>query len=160
MCSSDLTRIFAAQAATCAPVVAAIHRDSEIIPPVKPAPLSECVDTSLRIGNPADGAYVVQAVRESGGWAEAATNEEIIAAMRLLARTEGIWTETAGGTTLAVAKKLIEAGRIPRDESIVVCITGNGLKTLEAVRERLEPPMTIPATLAAFEERILGNGGA
>ncbi|MBI3911825.1 MAG: threonine synthase [Armatimonadetes bacterium] len=150
------TRMFAAQAATCAPVVTAVHRGSDIIPPMKPAPLAESVDTSLRIGNPADGPYVVQAVRQSDGWAEMATNEEIIAAMQLLARTEGIWTETAGGTTLAVAKKLIEQGRIRRDETTVICITGNGLKTLEAVRERLGKPIPIAATLAAFEERVLG----
>jgi threonine synthase len=150
------TRMFAAQAATCAPVVQAIHSESDIIRPVKPAPPSECVDSSLRIGNPADGPYVAQVIRESGGWGEAATNEEIIDAMKLLARTEGIWTETAGGVTLAVTQKLLRQGRIDPDQSLVICITGNGLKTLEAVRERIGSPTTIRPTLGSFEERVLG----
>jgi threonine synthase len=149
------TRVFAAQAATCAPVVQAIHQGTDLIRPVKPKPVSESVDTSLRIGNPADGPYVVQAVKESGGWAEAATNDEIVAAIRLLAATEGIWTETAGGTTLAVTRKLIENGRIDRDARTVVCITGNGLKTVEAVRERIGVPITIAPTLRSFEQLVL-----
>ena len=151
------TRVFAAQAEACAPVVQAIHAGTDIIRPVKPRPVAESVDTSLRIGNPADGPYVAHAVRDSGGWAEAATDDEIIAAIRLLASTEGIWTETAGGTTLAVARKLIESGRINPDESTVVCITGNGLKTLEAVKDRIGAPTTIAPTLASFEERVLAR---
>lgn len=148
-------KIYGAQAETCAPVVHAIHQESDLIRPVKPKPMSESVDSSLRIGNPADGPYVAQAVLNSGGWAEAASNEEIIEAMQLLARTEGIWTETAGGTTLAVAKKLIEQGRIPKDEPIVVCLTGNGLKTLEAVKDRIGAPALISPRLADFEEKVL-----
>ncbi len=151
------TRVFAAQAEACAPVVRSVHADTDIIRPVKPRPVSESVDTSLRIGNPADGPYVVHAVRDSGGWAEMATDDEIIAAIRLLAATEGIWTETAGGTTLAVAKKLIEQGKIDPDGSTVVCITGNGLKTLEAVKDRIGAPATIAPTLASFEERVLAH---
>jgi len=151
------TRVFAAQAETCAPVISAIHGENDIIRPVKPKPLSESVDTSLRIGNPADGPYVAQAVRSSGGWGEMASNDEIIGAIQLLARTEGIWTETAGGTTLAVAKKLIEQGKIDRDGSTVVCITGNGLKTLEAVKDRIGAPTTILPTLGSFEERVLAR---
>jgi threonine synthase len=149
------TRVFAAQAEACAPVVRAVHQGTDLIAPVKPRPVSESVDTSLRIGNPADGPYVVHAVRDSRGWAEMATNDEIVAAIQLLAATEGIWTETAGGTTLAVAKKLIEQGRIDPDGTAVVCITGNGLKTLEAVKERIGSPTTIAPTLASFEERVL-----
>lgn len=151
------TRIFAAQAGTCAPVVQAIHKGTDAVLPVKPKPLSESVDTSLRIGNPADGLYVVQAVQETGGWADMATNEEIVSAIRLLAATEGIWTETAGGTTLAVTKKLIEAGKLDPDGSTVVCITGNGLKTLEAVRDRIGSATTIAPTLRSFEERVLAH---
>jgi threonine synthase len=117
--------------------------------------VAESVDTSLRIGNPADGPYVVHAVVESDGYAEMATDDEIIAAISLLARTEGIWTETAGGTTLAVARKLIEQGRIDPAGSTVVCITGNGLKTLEAVRDRIGAPIAIQPTLASFEEQVL-----
>jgi threonine synthase len=154
------TRVFAAQAEACAPVVRAMHAGTDLIRPVKPWPVSESVDTSLRIGNPADGPYVVHALRDSGGWAEMASNDEIIGAIRLLAATEGIWTETAGGTTLAVAKKLIEQGKINPDESTVVCITGNGLKTLEAVKDRIGAPTTIQPTLASFEERVLAGIGA
>jgi threonine synthase len=150
------TRIFAAQAESCPPVIDAIHSSSDIIRPVKPWPVAESVDSSLRIGNPADGHYVVEAIRETGGWGEKATNGEIIEAIKLLARTEGIWTETAGGVTLAVTQKLIEQGRIPRNESTVVCVTGNGLKTVEAVAERVGEPARIKATLASFEEKVLG----
>ena len=151
------TRFFAAQAEACSPVVNAVHAETDIIRPVKPRPVSESVDTSLRIGNPADGPYVAQAVRSSGGWAEKATDDEIIAAIRLLAATEGIWTETAGGTTLAVAKKLIEQGKIDPGGSTVVCITGNGLKTLEAVKDRVGAPTPIAATLASFEAEVLAK---
>lgn len=153
------TKVYAAQAEACAPVIRSIHAGTDIIKPVKPRPVSESVDTSLRIGNPADGPYVVHAIRESGGWGEMASNDEIVAAIQLLAATEGIWTETAGGTTLAVAKKLIEQGRINPDESTVVCITGNGLKTLEAVKDRIGAPTTIAPTLASFEQRVLANAG-
>jgi len=151
------TRIFAAQAESCPPVVNAIHTNSDIIKPVKPWPMEESVDSSLRIGNPADGHYVVEAIRETGGWGEKATNAEIIEAIKLLARTEGIWTETAGGVTLAVAKKLIEQGRIPRDETTVVCVTGNGLKTVEAVADRVGAPCRIRPTVASFEEIVLDS---
>jgi threonine synthase len=151
------TRIFAAQAESCPPVVNAIHEGSDIIRPVKPWAMAESVDSSLRIGNPADGHYVVEAVRESGGWAEKASNGEIVEAIKLLARTEGIWTETAGGVTLAVTKKLIEQGRIARDEQVVVCVTGNGLKTVEAVAQRVGAPTRIKPTLNSFEENVLGS---
>jgi threonine synthase len=149
------TRMFAAQAGTCDPVIQAIHAGTDLIRPVKPKPPEECVDSSLRIGNPADGPYVVQVIQESGGWGEQATNEEIVEGMKLLARTEGIWTETAGGVTMAVTRKLIRQGRIDPDASLVVCITGNGLKTLEAVRERIGAPTTIRPTLSSFEEHVL-----
>jgi threonine synthase len=149
------TRMFAAQAATCAPVIQAIHAGTDLIRPVKPRPSEECIDTSLRIGNPADGPYVAQVIQESGGWGEAATNDEILDAMKLLAQTEGIWTETAGGVTVAVTKKLIQQGRIRPDQSLVICVTGNGLKTVEAVRERIGAPITIQPSLASFEQRVM-----
>jgi threonine synthase len=141
-------KIYTAQAAGCAPVVQALHKGSDLITPVKPATIAK----SIAIGNPADGFYVLKAVRESGGWGEAVTDREIIEGIQLLARTEGIFTEPAGGTTVAVTKKLIEQGRIPRDESIVVCVTGNGYKTLEAVLDTLEQPFRIAARLADFDE--------
>jgi len=110
------------------------------------------IASSIAIANPADGYYVIRAVRESGGWGESATDEEILDGIKLLARTEGIFTEPAGGTEVAVAKKLIETGRIPRDESIVISITGNGYKTLETVASAVEKPYTINATLQNFDE--------
>jgi threonine synthase len=145
-------KIYSAQAKGCNPVVDAIRAGRDLIKPVKPKTIAK----SIAIGNPADGFYVVQAVKQSGGWGEDATDEEIVDAIKLLARTEGIWTEPAGGTTLACAIKLIESGRIPRDESICVSITGNGLKTTEVVVGHLEPPTSIPAKLEAFDAVVNG----
>ncbi len=141
-------KIYSAQAAGCAPVVNALHRHTDLITPVKP----DTIAKSIAIGNPADGFYVLKAVKESGGWGEAVTDEEIVDGIKLLARTEGIFTEPAGGTTVAVTKKLIQEGRIPRDESIVISVTGNGYKTLEAVTGAVEQPFRIPAKLQAFDE--------
>jgi len=145
-------KIYSAQAGGCAPVVNAIHRESELIEPVKP----DTIAKSIAIGNPADGYYVLGAVRKSGGWGDSATDDEIVEGIKLLARTEGIFTEPAGGTTVAVTKKLIEKGRIPRDESIVICVTGNGYKTLEAVMDRVEEPHVIGARLGEFDELYSG----
>jgi threonine synthase len=141
-------RLYAAQAAGCAPIVQAIKKGADLFTPVKP----NTVASSIAIGNPADGYYVIQAVRESGGWGEAVTDEEILDGIKLLARTEGIFTEPAGGTEVAVTKKLVQQGKIPRDESIVISITGNGYKTLEAVSQSIEKPFTIRATLKDFDE--------
>jgi threonine synthase len=149
-------KIYTAQAAGCAPVVQALHKRTDLITPVKPQTIAK----SIAIGNPADGFYVLRAVRESGGWGEAVTDEEIVEGIRLLARTEGIFTEPAGGTTVAVTKKLIEQKRIPSDESIVISVTGNGYKTLEAVIDSVDQPYRIPARLADFDElhaRLTGN---
>jgi len=139
--------IYSAQAAGCAPVIHALHRGADLITPVKPATIAK----SIAIGNPADGYYVLKAVRETNGWGECATDPEIVEAIQLLARTEGIFTEPAGGTTVAVTKKLIEQGRIPRNESIVICVTGNGYKTLEAVDGAVERSFTIGHRLADFD---------
>jgi threonine synthase len=141
-------KIYSAQAGGCAPVVQALHKQTDLITPVKPATIAK----SIAIGNPADGFYVLRAVRDSGGWGEAVTDAEIVDGIRLLARTEGIFTEPAGGTTVAVTKKLIDQGRIPRNESIAISVTGNGYKTLEAVLESVEQPYRIPARLADFDE--------
>jgi threonine synthase len=110
------------------------------------------IASSIAIGNPADGYYVLQALHESGGWGESVTDDEIIEGIKLLARTEGIFTEPAGGTEVAVAKKLIESGRIPADECTVISITGNGYKTLETVASAVERPFTISATLRNFDQ--------
>ena len=141
-------RIYSAQAAGCAPIIQALHKGTDVVSPVKP----NTIASSIAIGNPADGYYVIQAVKESGGWGESVTDEEILGGIKLLARTEGIFTEPAGGTEVAVTKKLIESGRIPRDESIVISITGNGYKTLEVVAKSVEKPYTIAATLENFDE--------
>jgi len=141
-------KIYSAQAAGCAPIIEALHKGTDVVSPVKP----NTIASSIAIGNPADGYYVIQAVKESGGWGESASDKEILDGIKLLARTEGIFTEPAGGTEVAVTKKLIESGRIPRDESIVISITGNGYKTLEAVAKSVATPYTIAATLQEFDD--------
>jgi threonine synthase len=141
-------KIYSAQAAGCAPIINALHTGTDLINPAKP----NTIASSIAIGNPADGYYVVQAVKESGGWGDSVTDEEILEGIKLLARTEGIFTEPAGGTEVAVTRKLIQNGRIPRDESIVISITGNGYKTLEAVTRSIEQPYTITATLENFDQ--------
>ena len=149
-------KIYSAQAAGSAPVIHALHKGVDLITPVKP----DTIAKSIAIGNPADGFYVLRAVRESGGWGDSATDPEIIDAIKLLARTEGIFAEPAGGTTLAVALKLIKQGRIKPDETLVVSITGNGYKTLEAVSSAIERPFVIDARLREFDALLerLGYG--
>lgn len=144
------TKIYAAQATGCAPIVTAVKEHSEIIKPIKP----DTIAKSLAIGNPADGIYAAGTVRETGGWAEDVTDSEIVDAIKLLAACEGIFTETAGGVTVGVTKKLIEQGRIPPDESIVICITGNGLKTQKAVSEKIGEPIHIKPHIDSFEENV------
>ena len=148
------SKIYGAQATGCSPIVNAVKAGEELIRPVKP----NTVAKSLAIGNPADGYYSVKTIVDSGGWAEDVSDEEIIEAMQLLAETEGVFAETAGGVTLGVTKKLIEQGRIPKDESIVVSITGNGLKTQEAVQENVGEPTLINAKLSEFDELISKEG--
>lgn len=142
------TKLYVAQGEGCAPIVTAIKEDNEIIKPVKPKTIAK----SLAIGNPADGFYAYDVVKKSGGWAEEASDGEIIDAIKLLAETEGIFTETAGGVTVAATIKLIKEKRIPKDESIVICITGNGLKTQEVVADKLVKPLKIKPNLGSFEE--------
>ncbi|MDI6890105.1 MAG: threonine synthase [Thermodesulfovibrionales bacterium] len=144
------TKVFAAQATACSPVSTAIKQGSDIIRPVKPDPHS--IAKSLAIGSPAEGYDAIKAVRESGGYGEDISDDEIIEAIKLLARTEGIFAETAGGVTVAVTKKLINMGRIARDELTVICITGNGLKTQEALNGKTISPYYIKPNLASFEE--------
>jgi threonine synthase len=144
------TSMYAAQALGCGPIVTMIKKDSDVLVPVRPNTIAK----SLAIGNPADGYYAYRVVKDSGGHGEYATDEEIIEGMQLLARTEGIFTETAGGVTVAAAKKLIDAGRIPRDEPIVICITGNGLKTPDVLYDRLSVDVTIRPSLAVFDQAL------
>jgi len=143
------TRIFGAQAAGCNPITAAVKEKREFIKPVR---TPDTIAKSLAIGNPADGYYASDLMNKSGGYGEDATDAEIVEGMKLLAATEGIFTETAGGVTVAVAKKLIEKGYINKKETTVLAITGNGLKTLEAINGKLKEPATIEANLDEFEE--------
>jgi len=144
------TSMYAAQAAGCGPIVTMIKKDSDVLEPVRPNTIAK----SLAIGNPADGYYAYRVAKDSGGYGEHAQDEEIVAGMQLLARTEGIFTETAGGVTVAATKKLIESGRIPRDEPIVICITGNGLKTPDVFYDRLSVDVTIRPSLAVFDQAL------
>lgn len=142
------TKVFAAQADGCGPIAEAIKNDTDVIRPVKP----DTVAKSLAIGNPADGVYAYQAVKESGGGGEDVTDQEIIDAIKLLAETEGIFAETAGGVTLATTMKLLKQGKINPDESTVICITGNGLKTQEALLGHMDKEHHIEPKFAAFEK--------
>ncbi|MDX1763084.1 MAG: threonine synthase [bacterium] len=148
------TRVYGAQAAGCSPIVTAVKNEMDLFRPVKPYTIAK----SLAIGNPADGFYAIQTMTQSGGWGEEVTDEEIVAAMKLLAETEGIFTETAGGVTLGVTRKLIDQGRIGRDDSIVVCITGNGLKTQEAIAGQLGQHAVIDPKLSSFEALLSKKG--
>jgi len=142
------TRFFGAQATGCNPITAAVKGGTRDIRPVKP----DTIAKSLAIGNPADGYFATGVIADSGGWAEDASDGEILDAIRLLATTEGIFAETAGGTTLAVTQKLIAQGRIKPTDRIVIAITGNGLKTQEALK--LEELQSIEPKLSDFEALI------
>jgi threonine synthase len=144
------TRVFGAQAAGCNPIASAVKKQTNNIQPVKPATIAK----SLAIGNPADGYLAAGVIADSGGWAEDVTDEEIISGIKLLAETEGIFTETAGGVTVAVTKKLIEQGHIRPDDLTVIAITGNGLKTQEAIE--LAPPPVIEPRINQFEKLLSG----
>ena len=155
--SGELPRIHAAQAAGCAPVVNALDQGLEFPDPVRPSTIAK----SIAIGNPADGFQVVRTVRGTGGSGVASTDEEILTAIDLLAENEGIFTEPAGGATLAGAVSLIRRGAIPKNESVVVCITGNGYKTAaEVLNGRIEKPVEIGRSLADFENYLRDTGWA
>jgi len=143
-------RFSGAQAEGCSPIAQAYREERDFVKPVKP----NTVAKSLAIGNPADGVYALEIARKTGGNIESVTDAEIIEGIKLLAETEGIFTETAGGTTIAVLKKLVEAGKIDPDEATVVYITGNGLKTQEAVQGYIGEPLTIEAKLDSFERAL------
>ncbi|HEY2786366.1 MAG TPA: threonine synthase [Fimbriiglobus sp.] len=148
------TKMYGAQAAGCNPITDCVKAGRDRHKPVR-KPNTIC--KSLAIGDPADGAFAAKLIRDSGGWGEDVSDDEIVDGMLLLAQTEGIFAETAGGTTVAVAKKLIDAGRIPKDEEIVLCITGNGLKTQDCVFDTLAEPATIKPSLAEFETLTAGT---
>ncbi|HEX2301018.1 MAG TPA: threonine synthase, partial [Pseudonocardiaceae bacterium] len=145
-------RVFGAQATGCAPVSAAFKADRDVVAPVRP----DTIARSLAIGAPADGPYVLDSVRRTKGAIEDVTDAEVVEGIRLLARTEGIFAETAGGVTVACAKKLIESGRLDPDAETVLLITGDGLKTLDAVENEVGPRATVPPTTRAVLD-ALGN---
>jgi threonine synthase len=140
-------RFFGAQATGCSPISSAVKRGLARFEPQKP----QTIARSLAIGNPADGPYAIKQIRESGGWAEDVSDPEIVDAIKLLAETQGIFTETAGGVTTGVTQKLIREGRIAPTETTVVCITGNGLKTTDAIAAEFPVSEAIAPRLDVFE---------
>lgn len=146
-------RFFGAQATGCSPISSAVKRGLARFEPQKP----DTIARSLAIGNPADGPFAIQQIRESGGWADDVSDPEIVAGIKLLAETEGIFTETAGGVTVGVAQKLIREGRIAPRETTVVCITGNGLKTTDAIAAEFPVTEAIAPRLEAFEAYLEGR---
>jgi threonine synthase len=143
-------RVSGAQAAGCSPVATAFSEHHDYVRPVKPSTIAK----SLAIGNPADGIYALDVVRSSGGALAAVTDDELVEGMLLLARTEGIFAETAGGVTIATLGKLAAAGVVRPDERVVAYVTGHGLKTIEAVAPRAAPTVTIAPRLDAFNEAL------
>ncbi|HEU0087496.1 MAG TPA: threonine synthase [Pseudonocardiaceae bacterium] len=145
-------RVFGAQATGCAPVSAAFKANQDVVAPVRP----DTIARSLAIGAPADGPYVLDTVRRTGGAVEDVTDAEVIEGIRLLARTEGIFAETAGGVTVSCAKKLVASGRLDPDAETVLLITGDGLKTLDAIEREVGPRATVPPTAQAVRGALDG----
>ena len=150
------TKMFGAQATGCNPITHASKTDAFKVKPVRNP---DTISKSLAIGDPADGYFASRLLRETGGWGEDVCDDEIVEGMKLLAETEGIFTETAGGVTVAVARKLIEQGKIDRDGSTVICITGNGLKTQEALAGKIAAPVVIKPSLEEFEALVGAEAG-
>jgi threonine synthase len=143
-------RVFGAQATGCSPVSAAFKAGRDVVVPVRP----DTIARSLAIGAPADGPYVLDAVRRTNGAIEDVTDAEVVEGIRLLARTEGIFAETAGGVTVACARKLVEYGQLDPDAETVLLITGDGLKTLDAVEPHLGLRATVPPNAKAVREAL------
>ena len=146
-------RVSGAQAQGCSPVATAFAEGTDAIRPVKPNTIAK----SLAIGNPADGWYALDAIRSSGGSCTSVTDTEVLDGIRLLARTEGIFAETAGGVTIATLAKLAAEGVIRRDERVVAMVTGHGLKTVEALADVVGPTATIAPTLESFDEAMAAD---
>jgi threonine synthase len=143
-------RVFGAQATGCAPVSAAFKSGRDVVAPVRP----DTIARSLAIGAPADGPYALDVVRRTSGAIEDVTDAEVVEGIRLLARTEGVFAETAGGVTVACAKKLVECGQLDPDAETVLLITGDGLKTLDAVEHHVGPKATVPPTTKAVRDAL------
>lgn len=151
------TRVFGAQATGCNPITNAYKQGWELFKPTKPNTIAK----SIAIGNPADGYYALKTMRSSGGGGEDVTDEELVEGIKLLAETEGIFTETAGGVTVAVTKKLCEQGKLDPNLSTVICVTGNGLKTMDALTEKVSRPDVIEPKIGDFDallEQIKARG--
>jgi threonine synthase len=140
-------KFFGAQATGCSPISTAVKNGKAEIDPQKPSTIAR----SLAIGNPADGPYAIKAITKSGGWSEDVSDAEVVSSIQLLAETEGIFTETAGGVTVGVARKLIHQDRILSDETTVLCITGNGLKTTDVLSDAYDIETPIAPKLVEFE---------
>ena len=145
-------RMFGAQATGCSPIAQAWANDSMNIRPVKPQTIAK----SLAIGNPADGYYALKLMQETQGGATAASDDEIVAGMKLLGETEGLFAETAGGVTIAGLQNGLESGLIDRERTTVVFLTGGGLKTTDALAGRLPEPIPVEGTMASFEQAFAG----
>ena len=146
-------KFFGAQATGCSPISTAVKTNSTEIDPQKPATIAR----SLAIGNPADGHYAIKTIKHSGGWSEDVSDPEVIDSIRLLAETEGVFTETAGGVTVGCAGKLYRQDRILPEETTVLCVTGNGLKTTDVLAGVYETAQPIPPKLAEFEKYLHGT---
>src|SRR5882724_907237 len=149
-------KFFGAQATGCSPISTAVKAGRPEIEPQKPATIAR----SLAIGNPADGHYAIKAITNSGGWSEDVSDPEVVSGIQLLAETEGIFTETAGGVTVGTARKLIQQDRILPDEMTVLCITGNGLKTTDVLADKYQVETAIAPKLAEFEAYLAAKASA
>jgi len=145
-------KFFGAQATGCSPISTAVKAGRKEIEPQKPSTIAR----SLAIGNPADGHYAIKAITKTGGWSEDVSDAEVVESIQLLAESEGVFTETAGGVTVGCARKLFRDDRISPDETTVLCITGNGLKTTDALTGSYENEAAITPKLIEFE-RFLEN---
>jgi threonine synthase len=143
-------KFFGAQATGCSPISTAVKAGKKEIDPQKPATIAR----SLAIGNPADGHYAIKTISGTGGWSEDVPDAEVVESIQLLAQTEGIFTETAGGVTVGCANKLYQQGRISPDETTVLCITGNGLKTTDVLANKYETAVPIAPKFAEFEKYL------
>ena len=146
--------VHGAQATGCSPISAAYKQGMDFFKPVKP----DTIAKSLAIGTPADGFYALKVMKETGGASDDVSDDEIREAMSALAECEGIFTETAGGVTVGTAKKLVASGKIPAEDSVVLCVTGNGLKTLDAVQGHVGKPAGIKPSLREFEQLMEKDG--
>ena len=150
---ADGWRVFGAQSAGCNPIATALHKGTDEIIPVRPTGIAK----SLNIGDPAAGLYALEAVKRTNGWMDYADDDEIRAGIQLLARTTGVFAETAGGVTTAVLRKLVESGRLDPTAETVVFNTGEGLKTIDAVADQVGPTYRVkPSLRAAREAGLLG----